>query len=174
MFVSGGVYLGTEIGGYLGGIDICNSEASQASLPGHYQPWLGGDHMTPALWGAQDYTFTNEYRLPSDEVVTADGWLGLTSGSLNTPIYRNARGETVSEPFLAWTNVDPEGFTSALESSCADWGAGLVESAASGVVGDIASVTGTWAYLGPRTCAGGARLYCVETTIPWWETADHP
>ena len=97
-----------------------------------------------------------------DGTLIAEGWDGLTSGSLLAPITATAEGGEYVLNDLVWTNTRPNGELHQSFLSCLDW---TLDDTLKGAIGFSGSVD-HWTYIegedGFYKCEWEAHLYCVE------------
>ena len=97
-----------------------------------------------------------------DGTLIAEGWDGLTSGSLLAPITATAEGGEYVLNDLVWTNTRPNGELHQSFLSCLDW---TLDDTLKGAIGFSGSVD-HWTYIegedGFYKCEWEAHLYCIE------------
>ncbi|HVO21025.1 MAG TPA: InlB B-repeat-containing protein [Anaeromyxobacter sp.] len=176
-------------GGPVLGIPLCLLEAQIAHLPtATYLPWV-----SDSIGNSPKVNFTHSSVPYVDALgnIIAYNWADLTSGSLRSPINRDATG-ALQTPYPVWTFTKPDGTPtlnshddncllnsmtwyndcdpgSTSETSTPWMSTGLdYPSCITGsqpLIGDVgnqAASTGAWSYLGTVTCSGVARLYCFQ------------
>jgi hypothetical protein len=165
IFVSSALYTG-NLGGLTGADNKCQTLADAAKLCGTFKAWLSdgtgnaADRLTHA---------TGDYVLPDGQVV-ANGWTGLTSGSLLHAINQTeSKGAapvgTVkcvsSGPVPVWTGATYSGIA-VQNGSCSNWAS---TSTGPGAAFGNASAT-SFAWSGTcqivTLCPNTAALYCVQ------------
>lgn len=162
VFASSELYTG-NLGGLAGADAACQQLATAVALGGTFKAWLSDGTSF-----ARDRTTHSDlpYTLV-DGTIVAQGWAGLTSGTLLHAINRTEAGTlpptgTYSCAPFVWTSAWADG-THVL-NDCAGW----TSSSASvdGDGGDWTKADGTWSYWGctdtQRGCSGTAALYCIQ------------
>ena len=170
LFVTSQVYAGDALAGLAGADGDCASLAAAAGLPGTYKAWLSSSTVS----AASRLTHASvPYVLPNQTVV-AQGWAGLTSGSLQHAIdVTEQNGSPPSgtaagpcNPPSVWTNSNADGsiYTGmGADTSCVDWTgdgpAGMYGAWNASVYWwtDSCGGVGGWPF-----CTLTAPLYCVQ------------
>jgi hypothetical protein len=169
VFVTSNAYSG-DLGGLAGADAICQDLASKALLDGTYKAWLSSTTTTAA--SRLTHVFVQYVLVNGVEV--ANGWNGLTSGTLLAPIDVNEKGgpaptqsnfcgESTASP--VWTSTATNGSLGTTQgATCNEWmgvtgGAvlGFADRTDSGWTEGCASQGAT-----STICTGNAALYCIE------------
>lgn len=171
VFVTSDAYSG-NLGGLAGADAICQDLATGASLDGVYKAWLSS--TTTSAASRLTHVFV-PYVLVNG-VVVADGWDGLTSGTLLVPINVNEKGGP--PPILAspcggtsesvvWTSTATSGALGTTQgATCDDWASSGPTSGA--ILGYADRTDSAWtdgcALQGEDStiCSSNAALYCIE------------
>jgi len=165
IFVSSALYTG-DLGGLDGADSKCQTMASKAGLCGTFKAWLsdGSANAADRLTHA-----TGKYLLLNDQLV-ANGWTGLTSGTLQHAIdLTEKQGVALvgtvkcggSSIVPVWTGAPSSGIAVA-NGSCGNWATNGTGPGAA--FGSAVAVNAAWSGLCQLTtvCADTAALYCVE------------
>lgn len=160
VFVTSGVYSGEDIGAAIGADGRCNAYAALAgTLPRlvgrSFQAWVSDD-LANFTASARLTHGTRPYRLVND-VLIANDWTQLTSGSILHPINITEQGLTVGQE-LVWTGTTALGAVTA--KTCTNWSINGVDN--TGTVGRANVTNSTWTNSGTSMCGIGHRLYCFE------------
>ena len=155
VFVSSEWFQGKDFGGLFGADQHCRSMAAKAGLRRFetFKAWLSTSTESAASRLNQS---PGRYVLVNGLVV-AEGWSGLTSGSLQHAIDVTEYSETYQGPVYTGTLVD--GTTAAGSTQCLDWTAIGLEEAARG---SSAYKDGYWTFINNTHCGSSAPIYCIE------------
>jgi hypothetical protein len=130
----------------------CADEAAAAGLAGEYVAWLSSEakdateRVVPAV---------GPYVLPNGQPA-ASTFADLLAGALIYPIAVHADATPVTSS-VAWTGTNLDG--SAAANTCEGWAV----SAALGMAGSTAAITGAWTADDPNAqCSWQGHLYCVQ------------
>ncbi|MCB9751575.1 MAG: hypothetical protein H6713_16500 [Myxococcales bacterium] len=97
-----------------------------------------------------------------DGTVIAEGWSGLTSGQLLTPITATTEPEEHVYDASVWTNTRSDGTMNQPFLSCLDW---TYDGAIGGAVGKSGNVS-SWTFIeseqGIKSCELTRSIYCIE------------
>jgi hypothetical protein len=172
VFLTSGMFTGSQIGGLTGADAKCQTEANAAQLGGMYKAWLSD------LTGSPASRFTRSVIAPyvrTDGLVLAQNFDDLIDGTLGGPINRNAMnqvqaGAPICDTNTFWvvTNTSSQGTMLSDQSSCSNWSSNTGGSA----WGRNDRADSLWA----SSCSGGATppppdipfcgkpspLYCFE------------
>lgn len=157
VFVTQGLFNGSELTGLLGADAICQEEAMAAGLSGAFRAWLSDEFngVTSRL------RFRSEYRylLANGTFVgTAGQVLDILNADLSSPVNRDAHGNSISGETRVWTNTQPIGGTLTF-NDCWGWtrGSGVL-----GVYGSTLTTTDSWTHVNAISYGVELRLYCFE------------
>jgi hypothetical protein len=95
-----------------------------------------------------------------DGTVVANGWTGLTSGTLLHAIDLTEKGGPWT--FGVWTDTSQNGSGFVFDTSCTNWTYGATASPPSGGYGTADSTGITWSNLGDDYCDTKLALYCMQ------------
>jgi hypothetical protein len=172
IFVTSQLFDG-NLGGLAGADAKCQAAANAGVLGGTYMAWLS----TPTLAASSRLSqSTGPYVLPDGSLV-ANGWAGLTSGTLlhaidvtefgmpaTTAPANQASCTGVPGDQLVWTNTDTNGGianNNALQSCGGNWSSNAAGQV--GLIGRLSATDGSWAVVcGGGPCQNVAPLYCLE------------
>jgi hypothetical protein len=171
VFVSSALYNGNLAG--VPGADLqCQTLALNAGLRGVFKAWLSDSTHSPST-GFTHIPAAFAY-VRTDGVTVAQGWSGLTSGSLQNPINVDELGNTIkSDVILAWTATtisgtllsDPQCDAAHSYCTCSDWTINAYHALA-GAVGNIEMTYSDWtgggALIHSWPCDSLERLYCFQ------------
>ena len=143
----------------LSGLDLadyrCQTLATKAALSGTYKAWLSTDTESPST--RFDDTFSGVYRLTTTGFpIIAEGWTGLTSGTLANPINATETGKLTENN--VFTNTLPNG-TSAPGLDCTHW---TLKDNTKTTFGSSAEANTMWTNLDTTQCSNPLRLYCFQ------------
>jgi hypothetical protein len=139
----------------------CQSLAAAASLSGTYKAWLS----TSQISAKQRLNYgPNDYFVRRDNVVVANSWVSLLSGSLLSPIDCDERG-TCGQAGGVWTDTGPDGSSGGPGAqNCSDW------RSTQGIAitfGDPTQTNSAWTAVFPEggvpTCSDSLHLYCFSS-----------
>jgi hypothetical protein len=163
-FVSSVLFTG-NMGGLVGADGNCQSLANAVQLGGVWKAWLSDD--TGANPGLRMTHFSGGYALVDGVTLVANGWSGLTSGSLLHPInltekrgappIGNTSCGTGNAPTV-WTDTSPLGVEQFPGDSCSSW-TSTTGGSEWGNANDPAAWT-SWCNGG--SCAWLSAIYCIE------------
>ena len=166
VFVTAGKFSADQIQGVAGADDIC--QAAAMAIPGLGTPgngwlaWLSDDKSSPSTRVAPtNTTFAGYYLLPKDNIPVAQGWAGLTSGTLMNPINVTEGSAAASTPNGAWTNTLPDG-TSGGVDDCGGWT--NPDETQMSIFGSIKEMSEKWTVSTKSGCNAQFRLYCIEVS----------
>ena len=161
VFVTAGKHEAALIKGVGGADNLCKTAGTGLAGPGNtWLAWLSDDSSSPSnRIAAANKSFTGWYLLPTGTPV-ANGWSGLTSGTLVNPISLTETGMPPGAPLLAWTNTKTDG-TSGGASDCSNW---TKSDASTSGSGDITSKAAAWTAADTNNCNGMLHLYCLEVS----------
>ena len=160
VFVTSTTYTGS-LGGVSGANSKCATQATAGGLSGTYKAWIA------VTAGVDDpaTTFTHPngpYNLVGGTTI-ANGWAGLTSGTLLASISKDETGATVAVTH-AWSNVWIDGGAksggSDNSNNCTGWTS--ANSGRFGEGGDTDQTGNYWADGVNTTCNNSYRLYCFQ------------
>jgi hypothetical protein len=173
VFITSQLYNG-NMGGLSGADTLCQKLAVQASRPGTFKAWLSS---TATSAGQRLTHSTGPYVLSNGTQIAAN-WVGLTSGTLLSPINVTETGGPAPTPTImcssfsvgaAWTSTAADGtLATTLKATCSDW---TTSGPSNGAVLGVADQTGpSWTDgCGAQSAAGTsaicvstASLYCIE------------
>jgi hypothetical protein len=171
VFVTSNAYSGS-LGGLAGADGICQDLASKALLDGTYKAWLSS--TTTSAASRMTHPFV-PYVLVTG-VVVANGWDGLTSGTLLNPIDVDEKGGqppaqaqacAQSSAAAVWTSTAPNGSLATTQAAtCADWtSSGSTNGAVLGFTNrsDVSWTDGCASQgAGSTICGSAAAVYCIE------------
>ena len=127
IFVSSTTFSG-NLGGLSGADGHCQNLATGAALPGSYKAWLSDGTNTAV---ARLKHSTGNYVLADRSTIVAQGWTGLTSGTLLHAIDMTETGKSppmmtycTSTCPLVYTNTAPDGTMALASYDCANWTGG--------------------------------------------------
>jgi hypothetical protein len=157
VFVTSSTYSG-NLGGLQGADAQCQYLANAAGHEGVFKAWLSSSTASPATRFTQPNSFT-PYTLV-DGTVIAYGWLGITSGTLLSPINKDEKGAT--RYYQIFTDSTVEGGEEYSDLSCADWTTG--QSGANAIAGAAGEYRSGWTVYGVFPCDGSVPtgLYCFQ------------
>ena len=166
VFVTAGKFDPEQIQGVVGADGIC--QAAAMKIPGLGAPgntwvaWLSDDKSSPSTRvPPANMSFGGYYLLPTGDPV-AQGWTGLTSGTLMNPINVTEAGVMAGNPLAAWTNTQVNG-TSGGANDCEDWSQVILDM--KGGKGSIVATSEKWTVdTMPADCSAALRLYCIEVS----------
>lgn len=164
--------------GYTGsnGIDagdyICQTEATDAGLPGTYKAWIAASAATSP--NGRFYKSTGRYiKADATSTLVANNWTDLTDGTLASAINRHADGTSVTGELKVWTNVTDAGLLTPIANfwaqHCLSWTTS--NSSNWSGLGTSNSTTATWTYgtasgqydrCDGTHFGGPYRLYCFQ------------
>jgi hypothetical protein len=150
-----------NFGGAVGADDKCAIAAIDGGLSGTFRAWISSDGTSAAI-RIIDPDPSRPIALvgpTGDRPVIAACAAKLASGGLAHAIDRNQRGETVSATptFQVWTGTYADGGLGS-DAGCSDWTA----RSSAGVIGDARNIDRGWTEFALKSCAGDARLYCIQ------------
>lgn len=146
----------------------CQALAVSAGLDGSFGAWLSLGGLFPSEDASDagyrlgltqfDGRFMN-----SGGGVVAEGWTGLTSGSLESAIDLDENGSEVAGE-VVWTNTDEFGapVQDGIDGSCGNWGK-YPFLFTGGFVGNTGSKNELWTNSEIHPCKQNAHLYCFQT-----------
>lgn len=135
---------------------LCQTAAEEVELPGLFKAWLSTEAGSPSA--RFDTEFSGAYRR-RDGLLVAQGWLGLTSDTLENPINVDVNGAPVLQvATFAWTSTSSAGML-VLGGDCDNWSSGPP---VLGLVGDIHATDSKWTFAEQKQCDNEFRLYCVQ------------
>lgn len=160
IFVSSTTHTG-NMGGILTMDAHCQTLAANASLTGTFKAWLSSSTSTVSA----RHTHSPGRFVLTNGTVVANGWSGLTSGTLLAPINRTqtgAIGPAVTDSCNTIRSVWTGTFASGTGSSqtCSDWTA---TTGTSGMMGNYVATDSSWSFACTTTGCNIARpIICVE------------
>lgn len=146
-----------NFGGTAKADELCNKAAAVAGLGGTWDSWTS-DSMGSTPWVNLTQS-SAPYMLLNDQTVVANGWAGLTSGSLVHGINLDENQQPVVQPLEVWTGTNSGG--NYANSACADW-AFVDAGNLMGAVGIAGDATGGWTKIKALACSQAAHLYCFQ------------
>jgi len=164
VFISSEIFQGNfkpQIGDFFG-VELadahCQELADAADLPGVYKAWLSQGNKSPKNRFGIDDTFLGRYERP-DGVPIAEGWSGLTSGTLMNKIDADETGAEGGGA-AAWTNTATDG-SSKGSYDCQEWSS--KSSMDKGGYGSSEYLDENWTELVElNSCLNSARVYCIQ------------
>jgi hypothetical protein len=165
VFVSSQTFIGGTLGGLAAADAACQQLAGAAGLQGTYLAWLSDDTGSPASRFPRD---VGPYLLV-DNLIIANNWQELTSGTLRSPIEETEFGASPpttpsgcpGAPVSVWSDTASDGTLADPLASCDDWSNSVGETVILGG-GDGSLWSQTCRLQGLGACGASARLYCFE------------
>jgi hypothetical protein len=165
IFVTSMLYDGA-LGGLAGADAKCSDLAAAVGLSSAnttWKAWLSDANTSAA--GRMDTSFTGWYllRRPPGYPVTpvAEGWTGLTSGTLMHAIDSDEYGLLEESTYFVWTNTDTGGVALDPVNNCSSWTANAVGPHVI-PIGNAMLADTNWTDNGLLSCDVKLHLYCVE------------
>ena len=154
VFVTSATFLGA-LGGLSGADHECQVLADTAQIDATFMAWLSTGDESPST-RFPDAEFTGQY-VKVDGVVVAEGWTGLISGLLMSPINKDEKN-ALADGKAVWTNTKADGMPLS-DADCMGWELGADPSA----TGLSSAMDGKWTNnQSNQLCSGSKRLYCIE------------
>lgn len=156
--------LSGAMGGLTGADASCQSEATQASLPGTFKAWLSDDRDSPSTRMTRH---PGRYQLTSTHVV-AVSWDDLTDGTLAEAIHVTAAGGTTTSIAVCgglhagvWSSTSFDG-TPTATGTCVNWTSN--DSTSYARTGDLLATDANWSAVTNCmvACNTPMQIYCIE------------
>jgi hypothetical protein len=126
-----------------------------------YKAWLStgtGVNQSPAA--GRFRRSRRPYTLIDGTTRIADGWAGLTDGTLDHAIDMTETGGFSPSDYLAWSNTGTNGFEAAGMGDCDAWSSAIAQVGGTGRIGRVDS---WWTYSGGISCNyTEGRLFCFQ------------
>jgi hypothetical protein len=152
VFLTSSAYNG-NLGGLSGADQACQTEATNAGLPGTFKAWLSTS-SSPASTRLANYG--GAFRLPgASGALVANGFSDLLTNGPKAPIDIHADGSGPTTA-MVWTGTTSNGSFAGLD--CSSWSTTL----SGGEDGQSNFTTGLWTNLGDASCNTPAHLYCIQ------------
>lgn len=158
IFVTSGTFMG-NLGGLAGADNICNTAASNASLPGTYTAWLS----TNAINARDRVTQHAAPYLKTDgSTVVANSFADLTDGSILSPINLDEFGNPVAGTVTVWTHSNSAGnLKNAGQNACTTWTSSSPASEGA-QTGEADETNALWTDSNFLGCDTARHLYCLK------------
>ena len=160
MFVTDGIHRG-DFGGIAAATAICNTEASNAGLPGDYRPWISAGNESPSTFWSR---LSTPYVRPDGELIALD-YTDLTDSFILTPIsVTPALAQTSSN---VWTHTLSDGSARSSASfsvtGCRDFThSSFVDTSERAGTGRSTNFPQGWTESGTFRCITSLPIYCAS------------
>lgn len=153
VFLAGAKFTPIQFGSVEGADAVCSKLAAEGGLLGEFKAWLA----TPVYSPATHFKIAAGRYIRTDNIVIAESWGALTSGTLDAPVTLDANGKEYGA-VAVWTSTATNGEWAG-DFACSDW------TANSGIAtwGGAPFTDARWTQFGEVVeCYHELSIYCFE------------